>query len=103
MNMADVELLFGVLGGGSISGASGNLIQTQLNSIVGNINKKPIKIKAQLDPASLASIKTQIRTLNGNAMGSVSSNGFKISGDIASLKNISSHAVRASSSIAKLK
>ena len=34
----DVELLFGVLGGGKISGESGALIKSQLDSIVKSLN-----------------------------------------------------------------
>lgn len=51
MNMADVELLFGVEGGGELSGRSGSRIQEDLNSIVKAINKNPFKIKFQMDPA----------------------------------------------------
>lgn len=35
---ADLELLFGVLGGGSVSGQSGTLIRGQLNELVGELN-----------------------------------------------------------------
>ena len=40
INRQDVSLLFGVLGGGSISGESGALIKQQLESIVSSLNNK---------------------------------------------------------------
>lgn len=47
MSKADIELLFGVAGGGSPSGASGSLIKGQLDAIVEGI--EPIKIKVEFD------------------------------------------------------
>ena len=38
VNKPDIELLFGVLGGGKISGESGALIKSQLDSIVASLN-----------------------------------------------------------------
>ena len=46
---ADIELLFGVAGGGSVSGASGAQIKGDLDAIVNAINAKPYDIKIQLD------------------------------------------------------
>lgn len=43
--MADVNLLFGVEGGGTLSGKSGNTIRMQLNSIVTELNKNPLQVK----------------------------------------------------------
>lgn len=45
--MADIELLFGVLGGGEVSGQSGSGIQRDLNKIVEAI--EPLKVKVQID------------------------------------------------------
>lgn len=51
----DIGLLFGVLGGGRISGESGSLIRSQLDSIVASLNNetnsKRRRIKLSLDVA----------------------------------------------------
>ncbi len=52
MANADISLLFGVLGEGSLSGESGSLIQSQLNQIMSAINKNPFKVKVVLDTDS---------------------------------------------------
>lgn len=52
MANADISLLFGVLGEGSLSGESGSLIQGQLNQIMSEINKNPFKVKVALDADS---------------------------------------------------
>lgn len=49
MANADISLLFGVLGEGSLSGESGSLIQSQLNQIMSALNKNPLKVKVALD------------------------------------------------------
>ena len=49
MAKADIELLFGVAGGGAPSGPSGKKIQNQLNNIIGHINKNPLEIKVTPD------------------------------------------------------
>lgn len=49
MAKADIELLFGVAGGGTPSGPSGKKIQNQLNNIIGHINKNPLEIKVTPD------------------------------------------------------
>ena len=49
MAKADIELLFGVAGGGAPSGLSGKNIQNQLNNIIGHINKNPLEIKITPD------------------------------------------------------
>lgn len=41
----DIELLFGVLGGASLSGQSGVLIHKQLSKIMGELNKNPIGVR----------------------------------------------------------
>ena len=55
INGQDIGLLFGVLGGGSISGESGKLIREQLDSIVSSLNNdtnsKRRRIKLTLDIA----------------------------------------------------
>lgn len=52
MAKADIELLFGVAGGGTPSGPSGKKIQNQLNNIIGHINKNPLEIKITPDVKS---------------------------------------------------
>lgn len=49
MKKEDIQLLFGVQGGGSLSGDSGRVIKEQLSSIIRELNAKPFKIKVQLD------------------------------------------------------
>lgn len=49
MANADISLLFGVLGEGSLSGESGSLIQSQLGQIVKSLNENPLKVKVGLD------------------------------------------------------
>ena len=53
MPNSDVQLLFGVLGEGALSGDSGRLIQSQIQQIVDAINKKPLKIQIALDAQSI--------------------------------------------------
>lgn len=45
--MADIDLLFGVAGGGDVSGESGSLIKSQLESIIKGI--EPLKVKVGID------------------------------------------------------
>ena len=63
MAKADIELLFGVAGGGSVSGASGAQIKGDLDAIVNAINAKPYDIKIQLDQQSITSFKNQLADL----------------------------------------
>ena len=49
MANADISLLFGVLGEGSLSGESGSLIQSQLGQIMKSLNENPLKVKVGLD------------------------------------------------------
>ena len=53
MPNSDVQLLFGVLGEGALSGDSGRLIQSQIQQIVNAINKKPLKVQIALDAKSI--------------------------------------------------
>ena len=45
--MADIDLLFGVAGGGDVAGESGSLIKSQLESIIKGI--EPLKVKVGID------------------------------------------------------
>ena len=63
----DITLLFGVAGGGSVSGESGKLIASQLTSIMGSINKNPLNIKVQLDQSSLKTMQSQIQSMAQSA------------------------------------
>lgn len=58
----DISLLFGVDVGNDGSGSM-KLIMDQLNSIVSTINANPFKLKFEVDPTSLNSIKTQIQEI----------------------------------------
>lgn len=85
MANADIELLFGVRGGGEISkGSSGELIKNQLSSIVEKINATPFEIKFKADEASIKTIKEQISkavgTINIAVKTASSSSGGKSSG-----------------------
>lgn len=74
---ADISLVFDVAGGGSISGESGSLINSQLNDIVKAINANPLKIKFKVDETSLAAMKSQIQKITDsvNNNKSTSNNG----------------------------
>lgn len=74
----DVKLLFGVLGGGSISGESGKRIAEELSNIVKEINDKGIlnlKVKVDLDDDSATTLQKGIQDafdkLNSNKKGFV--------------------------------
>lgn len=58
--MADVSLLFDVLGGGDLGGDSGKLINEQINSIVDAINKQGLGIKIKVDDDSLKKFKENV-------------------------------------------
>ena len=64
---ADIELLFGVLGGGSPSGQSGAKIQNQLNNIIGHVNKTIPGIKIALDPGHKKNFEQELRNLTQTA------------------------------------
>lgn len=61
--MADVSLLFEVLGGDSTSKGSGLLIKNQLEGIINNINKTPLKLKIEVDKNSLKTIESQVKAI----------------------------------------
>lgn len=83
MANADISLLFGVLGEGSLGGESGSLIQSQLNQIVSALNKNPLKVKVGLDTESggQKSWKSQLQT----KLDAVSNSG-KFSVEVSKLK-----------------
>lgn len=58
--MADISLLFGVAGGGTLAGASGKLIQEQLTSILNEINKNPLGVSFQVDEKSMKSLQEAV-------------------------------------------
>ena len=91
----DVELLFGVLGGGKISGESGALIKSQLDSIVKSLNSK-----------TEAANRNVIFTLNTQGTQAEVVGGLRKIADSVSRKNQISLKVSkldADSAIAKLK
>lgn len=67
----DVELLFGVAGGGSVDGESGKLIKEQLESIISSINSKPMPIKVKIDDSSIKAIKQELQKVTDAAKVSV--------------------------------
>lgn len=81
---ADIELLFGVKGGGKIDGASGTRIKDELNGIVGAINAKPLEIKFKADESSLKSIRDQIQKIMGSINVNVGATGGTKSGGSSS-------------------
>lgn len=77
MANADISLLFGVLGEGSLSGASGSLIQGQLAQIMAELNKNPLKVKVALDTEKggqkswSSQLQTKLNELSSNGKFSV--------------------------------
>lgn len=63
MAKPDIELLFGVTGGGSVSGASGAQIKADLDAIVNAINAKPYDIKVVLEAQSVTKFKADLLDL----------------------------------------
>lgn len=66
--MSGVELQFGVEGGGTLSGASGNKIRHQLQNIIGRVNKQLPGIKITLDTGSITNCKNELRELTKHAI-----------------------------------
>lgn len=68
-NKADVELVFGVSGGGSLSGASGQQIQQDLEKIVANLLKRKIpKIQLHFDTTKLKKQISDIQKLISDSL-----------------------------------
>lgn len=65
----DIELLFGVKGGGSIDGESGDKIKKELESIISHIS--PMSIKVKIDDSSVKSIKQELQKVANAAKVSV--------------------------------
>lgn len=84
MANSDIQLLFGVLGGGSLSGESGSLIQSELTQIMDSLNKNPLKIKVALDAESTkktswtAQLQKKLDALNAGNKLSVTVSNIKI-------------------------
>lgn len=58
-----IDLLFGVKGGGSVSGTSGQHIKSQLDNITGQINKTPFKIVFEANTDAIKVAQEQINAL----------------------------------------
>lgn len=90
---ADIYLLFGVQGGGTLdNNSSGKAIKKSLLEIANKINQDPIKIKFTVDPDSINKIKSQLKEAFGN-LGDIlapkknsSSKPTMLNDDIAALK-----------------
>lgn len=67
----DIELLFGVEGGGSVDGESGKRIKEELKSIISSINSKPMPIKVEIDDSSIKAIKQELQKVTDAAKVSV--------------------------------
>lgn len=94
MANADVQLLFGVLGGGSISEGSGLEIKRDLDAILAAINKNPLKIKVALDADAnrksswTAQLQQKLDSLNSSNKLSVTVSNIKLgTSAITSFKN----------------
>ncbi len=72
--MADISLLFDVAGGESIAEGSGKEIKRQLDAIVGEINKSPLKIKFEADKTSLDNLRAEIEGIT-KSVGVIGSGG----------------------------
>lgn len=85
MANSDIQLLFSVLGGGSLSGESGSLIQSELTQILNELNKNPFKIKVGLDADSTkksswtAQLQKKLDALNAGNKLSVTVSNIKLS------------------------
>lgn len=84
MANADISLLFGVAGEGSLSGESGSLIQSQLNQIMSALNKAPMKVKVALDTEAggqkswSSQLQSKLNTLSTSGKFSVQVSNIKI-------------------------
>lgn len=84
MANADISLLFGVAGEGSLSGESGSLIQSQLNQIMSALNKTPMKVKVALDTEAggqkswSSQLQSKLNTLSTSGKFSIQVSNIKI-------------------------
>ena len=79
---ADIELLAGLQGGGSIAGASGRRIQHELENIINRINKNPAGVKITLSKNGESLLKQDI----AKAVESVKIESFNTTAAVAKLK-----------------
>lgn len=79
---ADIELLAGLQGGGSIAGASGRRIQHELENIINRINKNPAGVKITLSKNGETLLKQDI----AKAVESVKIESFNTTAAVAKLK-----------------
>lgn len=84
--MADIELLFGVKGGDSITGdkSSGKQILSALTGILNKINAKPLEIKFKADKKSLEDMKKEIKAITSSF---VNTSGESVFGDLSNIKD----------------
>lgn len=79
--MADIQLLFGVKGGGSISEGSGKDIARDIGKIVEQINDKPLEIKFKADEDSLNDLRSRVSEITSS---------LNLEFDISKIKDIAS-------------
>ncbi len=82
-NGSDIQLLAGLQGGGSISGASGKRIQNELTNIINRINKNPAGVKLTLSKNG----ETQLKESIAQVVSSVEIKSFNSTAAIAKLKS----------------
>lgn len=58
-----IDLIFGVAGGGKLGGVSGRKIQSQINNIVKQINTTPKTIVFEANTAALDKVETQLKSI----------------------------------------
>lgn len=63
----DIELLFGVAGGGSIASGSGKQIKDDIDSIISQINQRPLEIKIAADKSNVDGFKKELESLTAFA------------------------------------
>ena len=59
----DIKLLAGLLGGGELSGKSGQQIKRELDNIIKEINKNPLEVEVKLSSDATADFKKQVTDL----------------------------------------
>lgn len=79
---SDIQLLAGLQGGGSISGASGKRIQNEITNIINRINKNPAGVKLTLSKNG----ETQLKESIAKAVSSVEIKSFNSTAAINKLK-----------------
>lgn len=91
MASPDIQLLFGVLGGGSLSGESGSQIKSELSQIVSGLNQNPLKVRIGLETKETQKLwseqlRSKLKSLNDNGNFTVKVSKIDCSAAIADFK-----------------